>query len=173
MTVTGPAAAHHQPFQQISRHEDKLTRALVVLTFANYLNNSTESIQAMIARCFGIKEANLVMCLFGPSSFLQFLPDEMTTMVFHGGQPIISTSHCLHIKHWSRFLRSFVACLLPFVEIELRDIPTHGWRWALWNKSSTRAAGLVEFVPIRRSVEMFTGSPRGARPLIASLRAST
>lgn len=110
------------------QREDELSRALVVSVFGNALDDSPESIKATIAQRFSLEDEELIIHCFGASSFLMtFANADSATRVYNEGRPIITHTHRLHVRRWSRLLHSAAAVLSVPVEIELRGIPAHAW----------------------------------------------
>jgi len=113
------------------QREEDLSKALVVSVFGDCLDGSASAISATIAARFELPSSQLFVRRFGPASFLVVLQDEAAaTRVFNGGRPIVTNSHRLHVRRWSRFINAKAASLPVAVEVELRGIPAHAWELA-------------------------------------------
>lgn len=125
----------------IARREDELAQALVVTVFGNCLDESADAVLATIAQRAEIELDRLSIRHFGPASFLIILPaEDVAVRVFNDGRPIVTPSHRLYVRRWSRFLDSTAGSLDVAIEIELRGVPAHAW------ELSTAELLLNEFV---------------------------
>ncbi|KAG2657383.1 hypothetical protein PVAP13_1KG180000 [Panicum virgatum] len=114
----GSSAAVSRPRRIIDRsasivqREEDLSKALVVSVFGDCLDGSASAISATIAARFELQN------------------EAAATRVFNGGRPIVTNSHRLHVRRWSRFINAKAASLPVAVEVELRGIPAHAWELA-------------------------------------------
>jgi hypothetical protein len=111
----------------MSRAEEDLATAVVIMVFGNLDVVSANDIAASLASRLEVDEGSLVIRQLSASFLLMLLSDRLVQQLCGRWSVVRANSFSLSCKRWSRLMNSSGSTLPQLLEVELDGIPVHAW----------------------------------------------